>query len=83
MNDCSICLKYEKPLIVEIRDIFSKTPDDTSDIIGKLMSVEEPREVLWGTPKKERLLKNAPLVHDSTSIKIQCRQSFLTKYRWM
>ena len=62
MNDCSICLKQEKPLIAEIRDIFSKTPDDTSDIIGKLKSVEEAREILWGTLKKECQLKNALLV---------------------
>ena len=50
MSDCSISFKYEKPLITEIRDIFSKTPDDTFDVIGKLKWVEEPGKVSCGKP---------------------------------
>lgn len=36
MRDCSISFKYEKPLITEIRDMFTKTPCCTLDAIGKL-----------------------------------------------
>ena len=34
MSDCSISLKCRKPLIIEIRDIFSKTVDSILDVVS-------------------------------------------------
>ena len=40
-------------------EVYFPTSDGTSDVIGKLKSVEEPRKALYGTPKKECQLRNA------------------------
>ena len=73
ISDCSISFEYEKPLITEIRDIFSKKLFGTFDIIGKLKAVEESKKVLCGTLKKECQIRNALLTDDSISIKISVR----------
>ena len=39
-------------------EVYFPTSDGTSDVIGKLKSVEEPRKALYGTPKKECQLRN-------------------------
>ena len=55
MSDFSISFKYKKPLITKFKDIFSKTQNNTFDVIGKLKWEKEPRKVLCGTPNKRTL----------------------------
>ena len=59
-----LVLNKKKPLIAEIIDVFSKTPD------AKLKSVEKPRKVLYGASEKERQLRKTLLAGESSSFKI-------------